>query len=85
MIFSQAGCCMFPWPIRLRGAISESRQGFEFFEIHPLLILTAHTSRQREATALLVHLEGKGASLSAFIQTYLVPFLSLLKKLNLYK
>lgn len=65
------------------GAISESSQGFEFFEIHPLLILTAHTSRQREATAFLVQLEEKGTSLSACIQS-LAPFLSLLTEFIVY-
>lgn len=66
------------------GAISESSQGFEFFEIHPLLILTAHTSRQREATAFLVQLEEKGTSLSACIQSSLAPFLSLLTEFIVY-
>lgn len=78
-ICSQAGFCMFSWPIWLRDAISEPSQGFELFEIHPLLILTAHTFRQREATALLVQLEGKGTSPYTFIQSYLAPFLSLLQ------
>lgn len=65
------------------GATAEPSQGFEISEIHPLLILTAHTSRQREEL-LFWKLEGKGTSLSACIQSYLDPFLSLLPEFMVY-